>query len=58
MAQYIINTSRNGPSNQWVATFDSYDGAPDAAPQDRLLGMADTEIDAIVDLLTEADLED
>lgn len=51
MPQYVINTNDN--SRHWVATFDDYDGAPDATPPASLMGIADTEIDAIVDLLTE-----
>lgn len=55
-AKYEINTNHNG--RQWVATFNHYDGAPDATGNSSLLGIADDEVDAIVDLLTSADLED
>jgi len=51
MSKYTINTQHNG--YHWIATFDDYDGAPDASERERSVGRADNEIDAIMDLLTE-----
>lgn len=51
MPKYTINTQHNG--HYWVATFDGYDGAPDATGPDSLMGTGDTETDAVVDLLTQ-----
>lgn len=50
MAKYTINTHHNG--REWIATFDDYDGAPDS-PNRSVMGKADNEVDAIMDLLTE-----
>lgn len=50
MPRYTINTHHNG--HQWIATFDDYDGAPDS-PNRSVMGKAEDEVDAIMDLLTE-----
>lgn len=50
MPRYTIDTHHNG--HQWVATFDDYDGAPDSLNRS-VMGKADDEVDAIMDLLTE-----
>ncbi len=51
MANYKISTEFNG--GEWTATLDGYDGWPNTTGPLGLTGTADTEIDAIVDLLTE-----
>lgn len=53
--EHVIHTRFNV---FWMATFDDYDGAPDASPQARLMGTGATELVAIADLLDQArDLE-
>lgn len=54
-----INTSQLNPpipsrSFDWTATFDDYDGSPDALPEQALIGYGRTEGEAIEDLLTNA----
>ncbi len=51
-----INTSQINPpipsrSFDWTATFDDYDGSPDASPEHQLIGYGDTEESATWDLL-------
>lgn len=45
MTHEKINTYQE--SGQWIAVFDSYDGAPDSK---HIVGWGDTEAEAIADL--------
>jgi hypothetical protein len=49
-----IRTSYHSPSGLWTATFDSYDGTPDATAEQSLYSMAATEELAIADLKEQA----
>ena len=46
-----INYTYRHETREWVATLDSYDGAPDARPCDRAMGFGETIAEAKQDLL-------
>lgn len=53
--EHTIHTRHNV---YWIATFDDYDGAPDAGRRASMLGHGKTELAAIADLLEqERDLD-
>lgn len=61
MSTYQIQGKRIETFRQfgdWIATLDSYDGAPDAAPENRALGWNRTsELGAVNDLLAYLDMD-
>ena len=46
-----ISTHFMSTPQLWSAVFDNYDGAPDANPSAKLMGIGPTELTAIADLL-------